>query len=690
MIDLRKKVVSSLGSWVDARNKATHFQPQLLRLASDEDTVTLAGPTTVRVTFRAENLLSSAWEDEDRQSHVLHSYVLNIPAGYSWSYTHHDDPAFSGKFGTNAGYSVLIEPALLEAKAVLQVSGDLPCDFAAAEIKDVAAFFPASCEPCPPVVSIGLPPGGPTLAIPPAPGGCRRPRYFDGMLVTREDMETEQRFFRLKLRSHNRAAGEGVVWGLGLARDGSHVCVLPGYAVDCCGNDLFVTSTYRVPIANLLKDPAAAPILSKPDAKRQPQRMHLLLEYVECAEDPRPVHGDPCSPEASRCEMSRVRETVRLRLVPPRDFQQKPTLTSQIRKEQPNAADPRELICDALLYPGPACQGDPHGVVIGCAMVAGGDIQALSPYDGRRIALRYPQVRFWFEQLGLVPPDVLIQRILALLCGGCGEAEPPSFGVVAPPSGIGFKARDISAVGSGFLRVGNPAAAEAELREGGLRVSHTEDVEPAELVELLLTAAMAPPSRPDVPLAHYRLASFPELSFARPAPAGRAAEPGRVVRLTRALVPGAGAPGSVPPLLRDAAAALAAEILHALPLEAAGTVPSRLRAALAKREVASIGSLLAEDSAALKSRVGADAVRDLGNSLAAGEQMAAHVSAAVSATLVRFARDKKVAAPEDLAPARTAAELAKALAASLTRAKIEVAPKVVEQAVQKSLERSRG
>src|SRR5262249_5640155 len=52
-------------------------------------------------------------------------------------------------------------------------------------------------------------------------------------------------------------------------------------------------------------------------SKRGPQRLHLVLEYFECPEQPRPVHGDPCSPDATRCETSRIRETTRLRLAPP-------------------------------------------------------------------------------------------------------------------------------------------------------------------------------------------------------------------------------------------------------------------------------------------------------------------------------------------------------------------------------------
>jgi len=165
---------------------------------------------------------------------------------------------------------------------------------------------------------IGLPPAGTvTLITPPADGGCVRTRYFNGMFITSEDLETEQRYMRLKSKLHNRASGAGVVWGFGLGKEGDHLCVLPGYGVDCCGNDLTITTTYKVDIAALIADPAAQPLARQ----RGPNRMHLLLEYIECPSEARPVHGDICSTDVNRCEMSRIRETVRLRLVPPRDCQ---------------------------------------------------------------------------------------------------------------------------------------------------------------------------------------------------------------------------------------------------------------------------------------------------------------------------------------------------------------------------------
>ena len=74
------------------------------------------------------------------------------------------------------------------------------------------------------------------------PGGPVRTRFFDGMFLTQADLENEQRYWRLKRRLTNRALGEGVVWGLKLGwnRDRRAFTLSPGYALDCCGNDLVV------------------------------------------------------------------------------------------------------------------------------------------------------------------------------------------------------------------------------------------------------------------------------------------------------------------------------------------------------------------------------------------------------------------------------------------------------------------
>jgi hypothetical protein len=378
IIDLTRYIVASSGTWTHPEDdplfqfkRSDTMAPERLLLRWAGDFVALTGPLLIRVTVQAENLtlplayigrlpgqssLGSgtmasvpgaageqatidapavgrfAFEQVAQgrplslQASTIYSYTLDIAAGQAWPFSLSEQiAALRSQFasasrfeqlGNNLGFRVLIEPAFAVSRFTPVGRGvDLPCDFAVADHPGTASFFPVACEPCESSV-IGLPPcDSVTLVTRPADGGCVRTRFFNGMFITREDLETEQRYHRLKSRLHNRAAGAGVVWGFNVGRQGDAVCVTPGYGVDCCGNDLALTTIYEVPIAALLADPAAAPIV----CTRGPHRVHLLLEYVECPSDPRPVHADPCAPQ-TRCEMSRIRESVRLRLVPPRDY----------------------------------------------------------------------------------------------------------------------------------------------------------------------------------------------------------------------------------------------------------------------------------------------------------------------------------------------------------------------------------
>jgi hypothetical protein len=175
------------------------------------------------------------------------------------------------------------------------------------------------------VNAIACPPG--TLA-----GGPVRTRFFDGMFLTQADLETEQRFWRIKRRLTNRALGEGAVWGLRLDwKPAKHSFSLtPGYALDCCGNDLVVVCPIEISEAQLWQraDPSLRPggdVVTPVPAgtgKVAPEGdrvMHacVVLQYVECAEEARPVHRDACAGPTGYCEPSRVRESARLLLVPP-------------------------------------------------------------------------------------------------------------------------------------------------------------------------------------------------------------------------------------------------------------------------------------------------------------------------------------------------------------------------------------
>lgn len=89
-------------------------------------------------------------------------------------------------------------------------------------------------------------------------GGFARPRFFAGQLLTEEDLQLLDSYVVTKNRLHNRFLfGEGVVCGLKVTchpcGDG-RVMVHPGYALDCCGNDLVLTCTKTLDINAMARD----------------------------------------------------------------------------------------------------------------------------------------------------------------------------------------------------------------------------------------------------------------------------------------------------------------------------------------------------------------------------------------------------------------------------------------------------
>lgn len=179
------------------------------------------------------------------------------------------------------------------------------------------------------------------------PGGLVRTRYYDGMLLSQADLDTDQRYWLGKRRLTNRALGHGVVWGLRLELDEQRQQLLlhEGYGIDCCGNDLVIACATRVPTRELLDEHPAvaqmlalaagqAPVIEDQHAPGEfvydhpcqggvdgphgaKVRAAVMLEYLECPSEPRPVIRDGCgSSRSDGCEYSRVVESSRLVLRP--------------------------------------------------------------------------------------------------------------------------------------------------------------------------------------------------------------------------------------------------------------------------------------------------------------------------------------------------------------------------------------
>lgn len=180
-------------------------------------------------------------------------------------------------------------------------------------------------------------------------GGCEtcgtdvyvQPRFFAGQLLTQEDLALGTEYVVAKNRLHNRSFfGEGVVCGLEVACDpcgGGHVAIRPGYALDCCGNDIVVPCAQTVDINAMVhrlrvetlggydcgdpcadvksKGGSAAPSTGTTattdtaiDVRLPRRRYSLYVRYCEENTDPVAPYAtdEPCG--AQGCEPSRIRE----------------------------------------------------------------------------------------------------------------------------------------------------------------------------------------------------------------------------------------------------------------------------------------------------------------------------------------------------------------------------------------------
>jgi hypothetical protein len=83
------------------------------------------------------------------------------------------------------------------------------------------------------------------------------PIYATGGVLTADDLSSEQSFVRAKMRLHNRHLhGWGTVCGLEVVCDdcAGFVRVLPGYAIDPCGNDLVLVDSTPFNLAKAIAD----------------------------------------------------------------------------------------------------------------------------------------------------------------------------------------------------------------------------------------------------------------------------------------------------------------------------------------------------------------------------------------------------------------------------------------------------
>jgi hypothetical protein len=153
-----------------------------------------------------------------------------------------------------------------------------------------------------------------------------RPRYFCGQLLSEADLNAGLAWNQNKFRLSRRREGWGVVCGLEVscgAQPGL-VTISPGYAVDCCGDDIVVCAETTLDINKLLQQPPAqcdpATGKSRVSVGKTVRAgdwviVDVSIAYAEENIIPTTTLGRPACGQAAACEYSRAKESYTLNAV---------------------------------------------------------------------------------------------------------------------------------------------------------------------------------------------------------------------------------------------------------------------------------------------------------------------------------------------------------------------------------------
>ncbi len=191
-------------------------------------------------------------------------------------------------------------------------------------------------------------------ALPILPGALKRPHYQAGNFFTAQDLLTEQSYRQQRLRRHNRYLHSwGVVCGLQVvpASDPSRpwaVQVCPGYAIDCCGDEIEVRSPAVVDVRDYLwRQPLVdgQPVLTA----------YVGIRYAEQQVRPIPAAQLGCSCDDPVYQPSRIRDSFQVDIL-------------WTLPETPDH-DAFEL-CEHPSAPCPECPDSPY-VILACLTLPG-------------------------------------------------------------------------------------------------------------------------------------------------------------------------------------------------------------------------------------------------------------------------------------------------------------------------------
>lgn len=197
-----------------------------------------------------------------------------------------------------------------------------------------------------------------------------RPAYTTGKYLLADDLEVEQQYRKQRLRRHNRFLHDwGVVCGLQVvpAQDPKRpwaVLVCPGYAIDCCGNEIVVSERVVLDIREHL--------WSRPATRRRIG--YVVIRYAEEPVRPVPAPSLQCGCDDTSYVASRIRDSFQLDVVWRLSESQKMKVID---------------LCESPIVPSPDC-GD-HAYVVLDALrlpLSEGDLITDAHIDNQRLLIR--------------------------------------------------------------------------------------------------------------------------------------------------------------------------------------------------------------------------------------------------------------------------------------------------------------
>lgn len=194
-------------------------------------------------------------------------------------------------------------------------------------------------------------------------GKFKRLNYYEGMLLTEQDFKAEQKYFREKMKLHNRLHGYGVVWGLEVTkkcvREGNgsaeKIFIEPGFALDCAGNEIIVCHPHKIPLDQKIDE-----LLQECKPIKEKTCLLISIKYCEGESEPQPQYAAACEEDELQVKMSRICEGYTVELIPDEEMddcckqQQDYHNGKTYRQDCPGVKD---------------CCENEYGIILGCICI---------------------------------------------------------------------------------------------------------------------------------------------------------------------------------------------------------------------------------------------------------------------------------------------------------------------------------